>query len=59
MHMYTMKQSYCDLLKCIHSISYVHLCHITADTFDKQASLFFSKSRGVIICFSMGDKRLN
>lgn len=57
--MYTMKQSHCDLLKFIHSISYIRLYHITADTFEKQTWLGFFKSKGVIISFYMGDKRLN
>lgn len=39
-----MKQSCCDLLKSIHSISYVLYYHITADTFDKQTWLFFLKA---------------
>lgn len=39
-----MKQSYCDLLKYIHSISYVRCYTITADIFDKQTWLFFFKA---------------
>lgn len=39
-----MKQSYCDLLKYIHSTAYVHYYHITADTFDKLTWLVFFKA---------------